>query len=153
MDIIFNKDAGPLLEGIINRAISGCLQYFNYHGNVEVSISIVDSNEIRGLNNEYRNIDAVTDVLSFPLLQPGEIAQAFSGGGQVFLGDIVICMERAELQAKEYNHPLKREIAFLTVHSMLHLLGYDHSNSEEEKGMFGVQEEILKNTGYTREEI
>lgn len=132
----------PELEGAILAVVA---KTFEYEGVEQrnVSVLITDNEEIHGLNLEYREKDAPTDVLSFPLfdedgnLDPEE------------LGDIVISLERAALQAEEYNHSLKREVAFLTAHSMLHLLGYDHENGEQE--MYVKQEDILKELGITRD--
>ena len=107
--------------------------------------------EIKKLNNEYRSKDAVTDVLSFPMFTRDEL---FSDTEEerIPIGDIVICVQRAKEQAEAYGHPLEREIAFLTVHSVLHLLGYDHEISPEaEKEMFLRQEEVLATMGLTRE--
>lgn len=122
----------------------------------EVSVTIVDGETIRSINKKERNIDAVTDVLSFPMLEfdeNGEISDSDfdMDGDNLLLGDIVICAERAAEQATEYGHSFKREMAFLTVHSMLHLLGYDHMDVQEEKIMFARQEEILDMLGITRD--
>ncbi|MBQ6907339.1 MAG: rRNA maturation RNase YbeY [Clostridia bacterium] len=122
----------------------------------EVSVTIVDGETIRSINKKERNIDAVTDVLSFPMLEfdeNGEISDSDfdMDGDNLLLGDIVICAERAAEQATEYGHSFKREMAFLTVHSMLHLLGYDHMDVQEEKIMFARQEEILGMLGITRD--
>jgi len=108
-----------------------------------VSVLITDNEEIRSLNLEYRQKDAPTDVLSFPLFDEDGTLDEDE------LGDIVISLERAKAQAEEYNHSLKREVAFLTAHSMLHLLGYDHENGEQE--MYVKQEEILNELGITRD--
>lgn len=128
---------------------------------VEVSLNIVTPEEIREINLEQREIDKVTDVLSFPMLffdYPMQ-QEAFEEQAQtainpetdrLFLGDIVLCYDRAKEQAEEYNHSLKREVGFLIVHSLLHLLGYDHMTEEEEKEMFGRQEEILQQLNITR---
>jgi probable rRNA maturation factor len=102
------------------------------------------------INREYRQIDRPTDVLSFPLYEPEEEFVLEEEEEFVTLGDIVISMPQAQLQAKEYGHSLQREVAFLAVHGFLHLLGYDHETEEEEKEMFARQEEILKQTGLVR---
>ena len=117
----------------------------------EISISIVDNEEIHQINKQFRGIDRPTDVLSFPQLtfEEGEIMDR-NEKGEVVLGDIIISLERAREQAEEYGHSLKREIAFLTAHSMLHLLGYDHMEPEEEKEMFAKQKEILELAGIPR---
>ena len=122
----------------------------------EVSVTIVDGETIRSINKKERNIDAVTDVLSFPMLEFDENGDMIDSdfdmdGENLLLGDIVICAERAAEQATEYGHSFKREMAFLTVHSMLHLLGYDHMDGQEEKIMFARQEEILGMLGITRD--
>jgi len=103
----------------------------------EVSVTLVCDDEIRELNREYRGIDKSTDVLSFEM------------GGEL-LGDIIISLPTAIRQAEEYNHSAEREIAFLTVHGLLHLLGYDHMNKKDEKVMLEKQEEILNKLGITR---
>lgn len=105
--------------------------------NSEISITFVDNQEIQNLNKTYRNIDKATDVLSFPF------DNSFNLPVEV-LGDIVISTEKAESQAKEYENTLNREIGFLITHGLLHLLGYDHENEEDEKEMFGLQKQLLK---------
>lgn len=108
-----------------------------------VSVLITDNAEIRRLNAQYRQIDAPTDVLSFPLYdEDGALDEAE-------LGDIVISLERAAAQAAAYGHSLRREVAFLTAHSMLHLFGYDHEDGET--AMYARQEELLSRLGITRE--
>ena len=114
---------------LIRRAILETLDYEKFDHPAEVSVTLVDSEAIRSINKEYRGIDSATDVLSFPQFAPGE---EYPGGGYVPLGDIVISVERAENQALMYGHSFERELAFLTVHSVLHLLGYDHVTSEED---------------------
>jgi len=111
----------------------------------EVSFSFVSKDGIRRLNKEWRGIDGVTDVLSFPC---GDVNPE---NGRVMLGDIVICSDRAKEQAEEYGHTLEREVAFLTAHSALHLLGLDHETEGERGEMFALQEKILKSAGYTRD--
>ena len=112
---------------LIRRCCHAVLELENFEGSAEVSVRFVDNEEIRRLNAEYRNIDRETDVLSFPLGENGVYDVNLDTGAKL-LGDIVISMEKAMEQAELYNHPLQREIGFLTVHSMLHLLGYDHEN-------------------------
>jgi len=130
--------------GIIERVVKETLKYEQYINEAEISISFVTNDEIRELNKQYRWIDKVTDVLSFPL-----------GGtnpetDEVMLGDIVLSLDKAREQADIYGHAFRRELGFLTVHSVLHLLGYDHINEDEEKVMFTRQEEILKRVGLIR---
>ena len=130
-----------------------------------VSLTLTGNGEIRSMNAEHRGIDAATDVLSFPMVDfpaPADYsvledeaaaADCFDPeSGELLLGDIVISVERAAEQAEEYGHSLRREIAFLTAHSMLHLLGYDHMEAAEAEDMERRQEEILQALGITREE-
>ena len=107
-------------------------------GDVSFNVIIVDNDYIHKLNKEYRNIDRETDVISFAL----EDDKTFNPLERV-LGDIYISIDKAKSQSEEYGHSLKRELCFLAVHGMLHLLGYDHMEKEDEKVMFGLQEEIL----------
>ena len=111
------------------------------------NVIFVDSKTIRNINKEYRNIDRVTDVISFAL-EDGEDKVKFEFGR--LLGDIYICVEKMKQQAEEYSHSLLREQGFLTVHGLLHLLGYDHQTKEEEKIMFEKQELILDGYGLKR---
>lgn len=136
----------------IEKIIADALAYEGFQKPCEVSVSIVDNEEIHQINKQFRDIDRATDVLSFPLLtfEEGEIPD-LNEKDEVLLGDIIISLERAREQAEEYGHSLKREIAFLTAHSMLHLLGYDHMEEEEEKEMFEKQREILNKAGIPRE--
>ena len=136
------------LKLLIRRAIISSLDYEGFENNAEVSVTFTDNEGIKALNAQYRGIDKETDVLSFPLTD-------FEGGDEppvdeeiTGLGDIVISLEKAQAQADEYGHSFEREMAFLTVHSMLHLLGYDHVNSEQEdEEMRCRQREILNNMG------
>ena len=156
-----NQDKLPIdseIEETIRRVILKTLEEEGCDFSAEVSVTIVDSEEIRKINKDARNIDAVTDVLSFPMLEFDEnrkmIADDYDLDGEnLMLGDIVICAESAKSQAEDYGHSFLREIAFLTVHSMLHLLGYDHMDEEQEREMFARQEEILNLLGITRGEI
>ena len=113
------------LRILIRRACNAALEYEKFEGNTEVSVIFVDNQEIAKLNEQYRNKPTPTDVLSFPLGENNhyDINQET---GAAMLGDIVISMERAMEQAEMYGHSLQREVAFLTVHSMFHLLGSDH---------------------------
>jgi len=110
---------------------------------VEVSITIVSDEEIKSLNNQYRNKNEATDVLSFEMDNPfREVNEELDM--PIMLGDIIISYDKAEGQARRYNHSFRREIAFLAVHGFLHLLGYTHDDKEEEKVMFEKQEAILE---------
>lgn len=144
-----NNTSKNINKNLIEKTIITSLEYENIKNQCEVSVTIVNNTEIQKLNKRFRNIDKATDVLSFPL-------NDFSKeplppvNEMLYLGDIVISIDRAEEQAKEYGHSLARELGFLTAHSMLHLLGYDHMNPIEEKEMFTKQEEILNLMGLRR---
>lgn len=126
------------LRGLIKRSINAALKYMKLETEAEVSVTFTDNEKIHILNREYRNVDRETDVLSFPLDES-------DGDGVTVLGDIVLSLEKCASQAKEYGHSFEREVSFLTVHSVLHLLGYDHVTSkEDEKEMFSLQDEIMK---------
>ncbi|MFA7572918.1 MAG: rRNA maturation RNase YbeY, partial [Lutispora sp.] len=120
------------METLANKIVKAVLDYEDWDDNFEISISFVDNQEMQDLNKEYRNIDAPTDVLSFSMLEFEEDDEGFESDlndyieEELPLGDIVISVERAIEQAGEYGHSKDREIAFLLVHGMLHLLGYDH---------------------------
>ncbi len=140
-------------EEIVKKAVRTSLDYeeFGKEDNFEceISVSIVTNEEIQKLNKEFRNIDRATDVLSFPQLsfEEGEVLD-YNEKDELVLGDIVISIDKAKEQAEEYGHSLEREIAFLTVHSMLHLMGYDHMETEEEIEMRQKQTEILQKAGF-----
>lgn len=113
------------LRILIRRSCHAVLEAEHFEGPAEISVTFVDNAEIQQLNKQYRDKDQATDVLSFPLGQDGKY-DINQETGAAMLGDIVISMERAMEQANIYGHSLQREVAFLTVHSMFHLLGYDH---------------------------
>ena len=143
-------------EQLINTVCEAVLKSEECDFDAEISVTFVDNDRIREINKEQRDIDTATDVLSFPMLEFDENGEAYddfdTDGEYVVLGDIVISLERAKEQAEEYGHSLTREIAFLTAHSMLHLLGYDHVNSEEEERvMCQKQEAVLNSLGITRD--
>ena len=132
-----------LLKYRLKKAIRTALQYENFTQDTIVSVTFTDNEGIRALNREYREKDTATDVLSFPMYTMEEDDRPFPDMAAE-LGDIVLSLERAGEQAVEFGHSFQRETAFLTVHSVLHLLGYDHERSEEEeKEMFRRQEEIM----------
>jgi len=134
------------LRGLVRRAIGQALKYEKFPFDAEVSVTFTDNVGIHEINREYRDIDRPTDILSFPLYERGEITEDETDEeGRVALGDIVISLEKADEQSKEYGHSFEREVAFLCVHSVLHLLGYDHElGHSEEKEMFAKQEAILQ---------
>ena len=117
----------------------------------EVSVSFVTPEEIQSLNRDYRNVDRVTDVLSFPQFDSvDDLIDMQEETGVAELGDVVICMDRAMEQAEEFGHPLKREVIYLFVHSILHLLGYDHMEEEEKAEMRAREDEVMGELGITR---
>ncbi len=124
--------AGFRVKALVKSAIRAALENEHFRYDPLISVTFTDNEGIREKNREFRGIDAPTDVLSFPMYDfkngekpgPGEICE---------LGDIVLSLERAAEQAEDFGHSYEREVAFLTVHSVLHLLGYDHVNSEEEE--------------------
>lgn len=139
------------IEKLIEDCTAAALEEEGIDDTAEVSVTFVDNEGIRALNNEHRGIDRETDVLSFPL-GDDDGYEIDPDNDAIMLGDIVISLERAAQQAKEYGHSYRREVAFLITHSLFHLLGYDHVNSEEEeKLMFGKQEKVLDKLGITRE--
>ena len=127
---------------LVRRCCSAVLTMEDFQGAAEVSVSFVDNEQIKQLNNEFRDKNTATDVLSFPLGENG-VYDYNNETGAYMLGDIVISMERAQEQATLYGHPLQREVAFLTVHSMLHLLGYDHENGGLEAMRMREKEEAV----------
>ena len=138
------------LRTSIRKCLETALDMEEFDEECEVSLSFVDNDEIKALNAEFREKDAVTDVLSFPLGDDGYF-DVNPDTNCLQLGDIVISLERAEEQANQYNHSFEREVCFLATHSVFHLLGYDHENSkEEENEMFEKQEKVLEKLGITR---
>lgn len=136
---------------LIRRCCNAVLQQENFGADAEVSITFVDNEAIHELNARYRNVDRETDVLSFPLGENGVYDENLDTGAKL-LGDIVISIPKAMEQAKEYNHSLQREIGFLTVHSMLHLLGYDHEDGGlEQVRMREKEEQVLTAIGLKRD--
>lgn len=136
---------------LIRRCCNAVLRMEDFKGSVEVSVSFLSNAQIRELNRDHRGKDIATDVLSFPMGENGVYDINMETGASI-LGDIVISVEKAVEQAELYGHTLQREIGFLTVHSMLHLLGYDH----EEGGLAAAlmrekEEEVLGELGLTRD--
>ena len=134
------------MKTIIRKAIFNTLVYEGFDKNAEISVTFTDNEKIRELNNNFRGKDSPTDVLSFPLFD------SFDSVGfmeVVPLGDIVISLERANKQAHDFYHGIYHELAFLSIHSTLHLLGYDHETSkEDEEDMFRRQKEIMEIIGF-----
>lgn len=137
------------MRDTVKLAVKTSLDFMELGNKFEISVMFTDDEEIRVLNKLHRNIDRSTDVLSFPMFEydeKGKIIEEYSdfnSSGELLLGDIVISLEHAAAQAEEYGHSFLRELGFLTVHSMLHLFGYDHMTEEEENEMFSVQKKIL----------
>ena len=126
------EESSYYLKRVVREAVKATLDYEDFPYDAEVSVTFCDNEYIRGLNNEFRGIDRHTDVLSFPMYEDGDFDEIECAGGAV-LGDIVISIERAKEQAKEIGNTFHHEVAFLTVHSVLHLLGYDHERSPEDE--------------------
>ena len=149
-----SQDTAEITYGLkirIRHAIEATLCYEGYNNDCQLSVTFTDNEGIRALNKEYRGKDSATDVLSFPLLDFTGSEEPPIDEPMQSLGDIVLSLERADEQAKEYGHSFERETAFLTVHSMLHLLGYDHELSDEDDAeMRRKQNEILDGMGLTR---
>lgn len=136
------------MKMLIRRAVIQTLAYEGFGNDCEVSVTFTDNDGIRILNNTYRQIDRQTDVLSFPMIDFEGADEPPTDEETTVLGDIVLSLEKAWEQAEEFGHSFEREVAFLTVHSMLHLLGYDHVNSDEEDAqMRRRQREILEKMG------
>lgn len=156
IDIFFSDEQDKLtppddIEQLIEQCTRAALEEEEIDEDAQVSVTLVDNEAIREINREHRDIDRATDVLSFPLGDEDSF-DTDPETGAILLGDIVISLERADEQAKEYGHSFRREVAFLITHSLFHLLGYDHVNGEEEeKLMFGKQDKVLAKLGITRE--
>lgn len=144
-------DVTQKLEELINKAVNTTLSIENVSGNLEVSIALVDDEYIQKLNRQYRSLDAPTDVLSFAMRETVfEEDSSFEFQEEELLGDVVISLERAKEQAIEYGHSFEREVGFLVVHGILHLLGYNHEVDEERSVMRQREEKILKAIDLTR---
>lgn len=150
MELIFGGEEGRAenLSDLMEKAAAATLSREGVPvEDVEISITFVDDEEIRELNAQYRDVDKVTDVLSFPQFEsPEELPEE----GEIILGDVVLNVEQAKRQAEEYGHSEDREIIYLFVHSLLHLLGYDHMEEDEKAEMRGAEEEIMNELGLPR---
>lgn len=141
-------------EALANKVIQFTIEYEKFPYEAEIDLLLVDDKAIQEINHQYREINKSTDVLSFPLISyelPGDFSQIESDNdnfnpdsGEALLGDIIISVEKVQEQALAYGHTLEREFAFLIVHSMLHLFGYDHMEAEEAAFMENRQKEILE---------
>ena len=140
----------PEMRKLIRLSCAAVLENQGFSDLAEVVVTFVDDAEIKKLNNEFRNIDKSTDVLSFPLGEDGEY-DLNPETGAYSLGDVVISVEHAVAQSEEYGHSFERELSYLTVHSMLHLLGFDHVNGGEEAALMRkTEEEAMTVLGLTR---
>lgn len=146
-----------VVEELIRTCALRVLESENVPFDAAIDVTVVDADEIRRLNAEHRDKDAVTDVLSFPMYefyngQPQEELEAEPDSGCVMLGDMILCYTRAVEQAAQFGHSPARECGYLTTHSVLHLLGYDHErNDEDTRLMRGKEEDNLAFLGLTRE--
>ncbi len=150
MKILFSSFQGKYkeYESIFLSLLERTVLDLNFKCSPIVSVDLVDEATIHEMNLSYRHIDRATDVLSFAYLENEEDKDTLlQSKGDVEIGDILICLPIAVKQAKEFKHSEKRELSFLFVHGLLHLLGYDHQSSEEERKMFALQEKILSEMG------
>lgn len=168
MTVFFEKDTeeevGFDYEELLIEVIQESLRQEACPYECEINLTLTENEGIRRINQEFRDLDVPTDVLSFPMVEydtPGDFSLLEApdarvmyfnlDSGELLLGDIVISLERAREQAEEYGHTLERELAFLTVHSVLHLMGYDHMEEDEREEMERKQEKILQQLGITRD--
>lgn len=146
MEVLINNDLPEdNVSGYEDLIIKGFAIVSRLEGlpdSAEVSITFVDDRTIQSLNRDYRDIDAPTDVLSFPQDDGGEFGSV--PGMPLMLGDIVISLPRARAQAAEYGHEADREVMYLAIHGLLHLLGYDHNEPEEQRSMREQEEKVLR---------
>lgn len=156
LNIIFSADTDneydwEFLKSTVSSSAEETLNTMNIDGDVELSVTFTDNEGIWELNKLYRKVDRPTDVLSFPMYTFAD-GDTPSPDEPIILGDMVLSVEKAKEQAEEFGHSLKREVAFLTVHSVLHLLGYDHELSDDaEREMFRLQDSIMEKLNITRE--
>ena len=152
MEIYFDDERGDLdekTEKYMRKSAEECVLREGLDAErCAVSVTFTDKDGIKELNRDYRGVDSVTDVLSFPQCDDVE---EIPGEGEILLGDVVICRERAAEQAREFGHSLDREMIYLFTHSILHLLGYDHMEEEEKREMRLKEEEVMDFLGLSRE--
>ena len=139
---------------VITDVINEAMDYVKCPYEAIVEVTITDNEGIRQINREQRGIDSPTDVLSFPMFDSTEEMEEMQRltGGDVPLGDVVICMDKIREQAEEFGHSEERETVYLFTHSVLHLLGYDHEEDEDRKKMRAREEEIMESLGISRQE-
>lgn len=143
--ISFDSSMDRIANSVIEAAFAG--EGFPY--DYELGVLLVDNKTIATLNKEYRGVDAVTDVLSFSMLEEEEFLD-FNENDEILAGDIIISMEKVAEQAEEYGHSYKREFAYLLLHGVLHILGYTHDGDEDTRRMRKREKEILNSLGLTR---
>lgn len=155
---IFDDIESGLDTALIKKVFDEVCLHFNLPKNVYVELTMADADTIRQVNKDYRNVDKVTDVLSFPNLEvklpfniddyPEDI-DLYSG--ELLLGEIMLCFDKVVEQSKEYGHSIERESAYLVLHGLLHLLGFDHMQDDEKAVMREQEEIILGKMGITRD--
>lgn len=155
---IFDETESKLDGKLIKDVFAAVAKEYNLPDNAYVELTVADEETIREVNKEYRDVDSVTDVLSFPNLQvrlpfnaedyPDDVDMAT---GELLLGEIMLCYDRAVEQSREYGHSVERECAYLVLHGLLHLLGYDHMTDGEKTEMRAAEEKILTGMGITRD--
>ena len=160
IEMEYEKPLGFDYEALANQVAEEALDFEACPYETEINLVLTGEDEIQAANREFRDMDRVTDVLSFPMVEydtPGDFSHAEEDDscfnpdtGELMLGDIMICIPRMQEQAVNYGHREVREFGFLIAHSMLHLMGYDHMTPEEAKVMEEKQEKILENLGITR---
>lgn len=154
MELIFENEYDEQFneyENVLLDIADYAVKLLNRNNNFSLEVNFVNNEMIHQINKEYRHIDRPTDVISFAFLDEVEGEVSINYGDNLFLlGEILISIDQAKIQAEEYGHSLHREICFLFVHGLLHLLGYDHQNEIEEKEMFSLQEKILNEKGVVR---
>lgn len=155
LNIDFTDETNEVQEehiGLVEKLLQHAASVLGIEEGSEVSVMFVTNAAIQEINRDYRDKDQPTDVISFALEEVGDGETIIIGEGiPRVLGDIIISTERTQEQAGEYGHSFERELGFLAVHGFLHLLGYDHMTEEDEKVMFGKQDEILQSYGLGRE--
>ena len=152
LDISWEIYEEKRLENVIIETAKAALELEGAKCDVDLSVVVTDNENIREINNEQRNIDRATDVLSFPGYEKDEWNELKKNEELVYIGDIVISKEKVEEQAKEYGHSFEREFCYLVAHGMLHLMGYDHMVDSDKVIMRGKEEEIMKKLNLEREE-
>lgn len=154
MELIFENEYSKEFdnyEEIFLDLTKYVVELLNRNSNFSLEVNLVDNETIHEINRDYRQIDRPTDVISFAFLDEVEGELSINYGDNMFLlGEILISIDKAKEQAQEYGHSLHREICFLFIHGLLHLLGYDHQDEEQEKVMFELQNKILNNKGVLR---